>query len=156
MSADATTLVAEPVLRAQLERLLGALGVPADQGVTVADNLVEADLRGVDSHGSHLMALYDGRVRSGHLRPVTTVTTIEDRGSTVRLDGGIGFGQVAGVAAVDLAVERARAHGVATVSVRELTHLGALGYYTMRAAAQGCFAMAFQNGGTIVPPFGGT
>ena len=45
---------------------------------------------------------------------------------------------------------------MATVSVRELTHLGALGYYTMRASAQGCFAMAFQNGGMVVPPFGGT
>jgi LDH2 family malate/lactate/ureidoglycolate dehydrogenase len=153
---DATTLVTEASLRSHLERLLGALGVPGDQAAVVADNLVEADLRGVDSHGSHLMALYDGRVRSGHLRPVTTVTTIEDRGSTVRLDGGIGFGQVAASTAVDLAVERARTHGVATVSVREITHVGALGYYTMRAAAAGCFAMAFQNGGTIVPPFGGT
>ena len=72
------------------------------------------------------MALYYGRVRSGHLRPVTEVTTLDDQGSTVRLDGGLGFGQIAGVAAVDLAIERARAHGVATVSVRELTHLGAL------------------------------
>jgi LDH2 family malate/lactate/ureidoglycolate dehydrogenase len=102
------------------------------------------------------MALYDGRVRSGHLRPVTTVTTLDDQGSTVRLDGGLGFGQVAGVAALDLAVARAATHGMATVSVRELTHLGALGYYTMRASAQGFFAMGFQNGAPIVPPFGGT
>jgi LDH2 family malate/lactate/ureidoglycolate dehydrogenase len=149
-------IVAAPTLRAQLERMLGALGVPAAQSSVIADNLVEADLRGIDSHGSHLLALYDGRVRSGHLRPVTTVTTIDDHGSTVRLDGGIGFGQVAGIAAVDLAVERAHAHGIATVSVREITHVGALGYYTMRAAAAGCFALAFQNGGMIVPPFGGT
>jgi LDH2 family malate/lactate/ureidoglycolate dehydrogenase len=149
-------LVAADTLRQQLERLLGALGVPPDQAVTVADNLLEADLRGVDSHGSHLLALYTGRVRSGHLRPDTRVTTISDRGSTVLLDGGIGFGQVAGVAAIDLAVERAREHGLATVAVREITHVGALGYYTMRAAAAGCFAMAFQNGGTIVPPYGGT
>jgi LDH2 family malate/lactate/ureidoglycolate dehydrogenase len=152
----ATTVVTEADLRAQLERLLGALGVPGAQAALVADNLVEADLRGVDSHGSHLMALYHGRVRGGHIKPVTEVTTLDDRGSTVRLDGGLGFGQIAGVAAMDLAIERARAHGVATVSVRELTHLGALAYYTMRASAAGCFAMAFQNGAMIVPPFGGT
>jgi LDH2 family malate/lactate/ureidoglycolate dehydrogenase len=156
VSTTDTTLVSEADHRANLERLLGALGVPADQAVVIADNLVEADLRGVDSHGAHLMALYDGRVRSGHIKPVTTVTTLDDQGTTVRLDGGQGFGQIAGVAAVDLAVERALAHGMATVAVRELTHLGALGYYTMRASAQGCFAMAFQNGGMVVPPFGGT
>jgi LDH2 family malate/lactate/ureidoglycolate dehydrogenase len=154
--AHETTLVSETALRAHLERLLGALGVPPDQAAIVADNLVEADLRGVDSHGSHLMALYHGRVGNGSLRPVTAVTVLDDQGSTVRLDGGLGFGQVAGVAALDLAVERAATHGMATVSVRELTHLGALGYYTMRASARGFFAMAFQNGAPIVPPFGGT
>ena len=153
----ATTVVAEAALRAHLERLLGALGVPDAQAAIVADNLIEADLRGVDSHGSHLMALYDGRVRSGHIRPVTAVTTIDDHGSTVRLDGGLGFGQIAGRRRRSTSpIERARAHGVATVSVRELTHLGALAYYTMRASAAGCFAMAFQNGAMIVPPFGGT
>jgi LDH2 family malate/lactate/ureidoglycolate dehydrogenase len=153
---DAVVLVREPALRAHLERLLDALGVPADQAVVVADNLVEADLRGIDSHGSQLMALYHRRVQSGDLRPVTTITTLDDQGSTVRLDSALGFGQVAGVAAMDLAVERALAHGVATVTVRELTHLGALAYYTLRAAERGCIAFAFQNGPTIVPPFGGT
>jgi LDH2 family malate/lactate/ureidoglycolate dehydrogenase len=152
----ATTVVGEPELRIHLERVLGALGAPDDQAAVVADNLVEADLRGVDSHGSHLMALYFGRVRGGHLRPVTHVRTLADDGSTVRLDAGLGFGQIGGVAAIDLAVERAHIHGVATVSIRELTHLGALAYYTMRASAQGCFAMAFQNGAMIVPPYGGT
>ena len=125
--ADAVVLVREPELRAHLERLLDALGVPADQAPIVADSLVEADLRGIDSHGSQLMALYATRVRSGDLRPVTTVTTLDDQGSTVRLDSALGFGQVAGTAAMDLAVERALEHGVATVTVRELTHLGALG-----------------------------
>lgn len=156
MSDEAVVVTAEPVLRAQLEAMLRGLGVPSAQAVVVADNLVEADLRGIDSHGAHLMALYYGRVRGGHLRPVTTVTTLDDRGSTVRMDAALGFGQVAGVAAMELAMERAREHGVATVTVRELTHLGALAYYTLRAATEGLIAFAFQNGGTIVPPYGGT
>ena len=107
MSEAPVVVTPEPVLRAQLEAMLGALGVPSDQAAVVADNLVEADLRGIDSHGAHLMALYFGRVRSGHLRPVTTVTTLDDHGSTVRLDAALGFGQVAGVAAMDVAIARA-------------------------------------------------
>src|SRR5262245_19740001 len=153
---EQVVLVPEAALRAHLERLLGALGVPDDEARIVADNLVEADLRGIDSHGAHLMALYYGRVRGGHLRPQTKLSTLDDQGSTVRLDAALGFGQVAGLAAMDLAVERALEHGVATVTVRELTHLGALAYYTLRAAERGCIAFAFQNGATIVPPFGGT
>jgi len=151
-----TVLVGEAELRAQLERLLGALGAPPERAAIVADNLVEADLRGVDSHGANLMALYHQRVTGGHLHPDAPVTTIEDRGSTVRLDGGLGFGQVVGVEAVDLVTARAAEHGVAAVTVRELTHLGALAYYTIRAARAGFVAMVFQNGPPVVPPFGGT
>jgi LDH2 family malate/lactate/ureidoglycolate dehydrogenase len=150
------TLVAEGALRTHLERMLGALDVPNDQAGVVADTLIEADLRGVDSHGSHLMALYFTRVRSGHLRPAARIAILADEGSTVRLDAGLGFGQIGGVAGIDLAIDRARQYGMATVSVRELTHLGALAYYTMRASNAGFLAMAFQNGAMIVPPFGGT
>jgi LDH2 family malate/lactate/ureidoglycolate dehydrogenase len=151
-----TVLVTAERLRSQLGSLLQAHGVPEHQAAVVADNLVEADLRGVDSHGAHLMALYASRLASGHLRPETTVTVVRDDGSTAVLDGGLGFGQVAGIQAMDLACERALVHGTATVAVRESTHLGALAYYTLRAADRGCFAMAFQNGPTFVPPFGGT
>ncbi|MCB0997534.1 MAG: Ldh family oxidoreductase, partial [Acidimicrobiales bacterium] len=153
-AADVTVVTADR-LRAHEEAILGALGVPADQAAIVADNLVEADLRGVESHGAHLLELYVARLRSGHLHPVTTVTTVRDDGSTVLLDGGLGFGQVAGVAAMGLAIERAKQHGTAAITVKESTHLGALAYYTQRAAEAGCFAMAFQNGPTIVPPYGG-
>ncbi|HEY8526845.1 MAG TPA: Ldh family oxidoreductase [Acidimicrobiales bacterium] len=151
----AETRVVEPErLRRLMEGVLAGHGVPAADAAVVADNLLEADLRGVDSHGCHLLALYVDRLRAGHLEPVTAVTTVRDDGSTVVLDGGLGFGQVAGVAAMDLAVERAREHGTAAVAVRESTHLGALAYYTERAAAAGCVALAVQNGPTIVPPHG--
>jgi LDH2 family malate/lactate/ureidoglycolate dehydrogenase len=142
-------------LRAVITGILTGHGVPAGDAAIVVDNLVEADLRGVDSHGAHLVALYVARLRSGHLHPKTEVTVVDDSGSTVHLDGGLGFGQVAGIQAVDLAVERAKLHGIAAVAVRESTHLGALAHYTMRAAREGVVCFAFQNGPTIVPPYGG-
>ncbi len=120
----------------------------------VAELLVDADMRGVDSHGVQLLAMYVGRLRSGHLRARTEVSVERDDGTTVLLHGGLGFGQVAGLQAIDLAVTRARDHGLAAVAVKESTHLGALGYYTRRAALAGFIAFAFQNGPTIVPPFG--
>jgi LDH2 family malate/lactate/ureidoglycolate dehydrogenase len=59
------------------------------------------------------------------------------------------------MSAVALAAERSSRHGTAVVSVREATHLGALGAYTARVAAAGHIAFLFQNGPTFVPPFGG-
>ncbi|HZQ59610.1 MAG TPA: Ldh family oxidoreductase [Acidimicrobiales bacterium] len=142
-------------LTAFLSALLVALGTPEDHAATVAGLLVEADLRGVDSHGAHLMALYVSRIRSGHIRPAAEPSVIADDGATVHLDAGLGLGQVAGLRAVSLATERSARHGTAVVAVREATHLGALGAYTQRVAQAGHIAMLFQNGPTFVPPYGG-
>ena len=136
--------------------VLAALGADAPTADIVADALVDADLRGIDSHGIHLLDLYVGRIRDGLIDPRGAVTVVEDRGSVLHLDGGLGFGQPCGVQAIELAVARAHEHGTASVLARETTHLGALGYYTRSAAEAGCVALAFQNGPTIVPPFGST
>ena len=142
-------------LREYCAEILESLDVPGVQARTIAESMVEADLRGVDSHGTHLMSLYVKRLRAGDLRAHTEVTVVSEDGPTLQLDGGLGIGQVAGVIAIDRAVEKALRYGVGAVSVRESSHLGALGYYTLRAAEQGVFAMAFQNGPPFVPPFGG-
>src|SRR5262249_24981949 len=137
--------------------VLAALGADASTAEIVADALVDADLRGIDSHGIHLLDLYSGRIREGLIDPRGAVTVVgHTSDSVVHLDGRLGLGQPSGVQAIDLAVELAREHGTASVLARETTHLGALGYYTRRAAEAGCVALAFQNGPTIVPPFGST
>lgn len=148
-------VVSAPRLRATIAGVLRGLDVPSADAATVAELLVEADLAGVDSHGCHLLPLYVDRLRSGHIRPSAPITVVRDDGSSVWLDAGLGLGQLAGLRAVELAVERSEAHGVAVVAVREATHLGALGAYTRRAAEAGRICFCFQNGPTIVPPFGG-
>lgn len=143
-------------LRKVLGGVLHALGASTQDAGTVADLLVEADLRGVDSHGAHLLGLYVARVRAGHIDPAAQPRVVDDAGTTVLLDGGFGFGQITGLEAVRLLVERSAEHGVAAVAVREGTHLGALAAYTERAARAGRICLCFQNGPTIVPPYGGT
>jgi LDH2 family malate/lactate/ureidoglycolate dehydrogenase len=155
MSDDrSTVLVTAARVRDVAGAALVALGVPAADAGVVADVLVEADLTGVDSHGVHLLLMYADRLRAGQILP-NEVRVLADSGSTVWLDAQLGMGQVAGVLAAHLVVERARAHGVATVAVREATHLGALGVYTRRVAEQGVVCLCVQNGPTVVPPYGG-
>jgi LDH2 family malate/lactate/ureidoglycolate dehydrogenase len=150
-----TVLVPADRLRSVIAGILVGLGVAPTTADTVAELLVEADLRGVDSHGAHLMSLYVARIRSGNLHHDADITVVSDNRSTVHLDAGLGFGQVAGLAAAELAVERSGQHGSAVVAVREATHLGALASYTQRVAEAGRICFCFQNGPTIVPPFGG-
>lgn len=153
--ADDAVLVSAPELQAAVAGILVGGGVPAEQAATISELLVEADLRGVDSHGAHLLSMYATRLAAGDIAAKTVVTTIRDDGSTVHLDGGMGFGQIAGLEAARLVAERAGEYGVATVAVRESTHLGALGAYTSRVAEAGYICLCVQNGPTFVPPFGG-
>ena len=99
--------------------------------------------------------MYARRLGSGDIHPTAPIEVLRDDGSTVWLDAGLGLGQLAGLRAVDLVVERSAAHGIAAVVVREATHLGALGAYTRRVAEAGRICFCFQNGPTVVPPFGG-
>lgn len=142
-------------LRELLADILAGLGASPGHAGTVASLLVEADLRGVDSHGAHLMALYAARLRSGDIDPLAEPVVLDDQGATVLLDAGMGFGQVAGLTAVRYAIERAGEYGTAVISVREATHLGALASYTERIAEAGMIGLCFQNGPTFVPPYGG-
>jgi LDH2 family malate/lactate/ureidoglycolate dehydrogenase len=147
--------IAADRVRGVVSGVLTALGVPAADAAAVADVLVEADLTGVDSHGVHLLLMYATRLRSGQIRPDATISVLDDSGSTVWLDAGLGIGQIAGLRAADLLIERTRAHGIASVGVREATHLGAIGIYARRVAEQGIVCLCVQNGPTVVPPYGG-
>jgi LDH2 family malate/lactate/ureidoglycolate dehydrogenase len=142
-------------LTAFVERVLQALGVPDDDAATVAGILVEADLRGVESHGVTRLAGYASMIRAGLLNPKPSVRTLRDTPTTAMLDGDMGFGMVVAKRAMELAIAKARAQGVGAVTARNITHTGMIGFYTMMAAREGLVGLALNNGPAIVPPFGG-
>lgn len=122
-----------------------------------AASLVRADLAGHGSHGVRLVPHYCEGCRTGAIDPTATPTIDRDQGSTVRLDGNRAFGQIAGFAAIDLAIERARLHGVAVITMRRSSHLGRLADYAERAADAGVIAiLAVNDSGAnqVVAPYG--
>lgn len=132
------------------------LGVPADDVEIVAANLLDADLNGTDSHGIARVPTYLDRILKGGTKPVTTITTIDDSGSTVLLDVGAGVGQVAAHRATELLIERTANFGTACVAVRNANHLGALAYYTRMAAEHDQIALLISGVASTLAPWGGT
>jgi LDH2 family malate/lactate/ureidoglycolate dehydrogenase len=135
--------------------VLGTLGVPAADAALVADSLVQADLWGHQSHGLLRLPWYAARLRSGAMAAVTDPVVLNDTGPLVALDGRHGIGQVLTERARVLAVERARAHGVGVVGVRDSNHFGTAMYFTRRAAADGCVAVLTTNASPAMAPWGG-
>ncbi len=149
------TMISADDLRAFGTRVLQTQGVPAADAELVADSLVVAEQWGHPSHGMLRLPWYVKRLRTGRIAPVTELTVLRDAGALVSVDGNSGVGQVVAARATDLAVERARLHGIGAVGVRNSNHFGTAAYFTRRAAAAGCAAILTTNGSPAMAPWGG-
>ncbi len=136
-------------------RIYAGLGVPEADARLLGHALVDADLRGVHSHGCRWVSVYARAIRAGGVNLHPTIRTVRDDGATCLLDGDGGLGHVLAAHAMTLAIERARKHGVGVVSLRNSQHIGALAYYTQMAADAGCIGYATTNAGIAMVPPGG-
>ena len=135
---------------------LVAAGVPRDDARTVAAVLIESDQRGIDSHGiGRLKPIYIDRIRDGILDPVTRVEIVRERKTTAVLDGHNGMGHVVSRQAMELAIAKAKAHGMGMTAVRNSTHYGIAGYYALMAVRAGMIGITGTNARpSIAPTFG--
>jgi len=139
-------------LEAAATAILEGFGAPATVAADVAASLVGADLRGHESHGVvRLATAYGSMVEDDALDPRATATVADREGATATVDGRQAFGQHTGRLAVDVGAEKATAHGVAAVGVRNGAHLGRIGEWAERAADRGLAFVAFVNSGLSTP-----
>lgn len=117
-------------------------GLPEAQAAIVADVLVWANLRGVDSHGVMRIPRYLAMIAEGVLNPKPSITIRSETAAAVLIDADRAAGPVAMTGAMAAAVRKAREAGVGLALVRGTTHTAALGYYTLMAAQEGLAAIA--------------
>jgi len=143
----------------QLKRIciaiLEAVGTPRDEAEIVADSLVKANLRGIDSHGVFRLIAYVNRVKYKTIIPGAPFTITRETPSAASVSGGFGFGQVIGVKAMKLAVEKARKTGIGAVSVFDTNHFGMAAYYAMIALQNDMIGVVICNASPYVVPWGG-
>ena len=139
-------LSTEPKLKHFVTEVLAKVGVEQPDAQTVAEVLVTADLRGIESHGvARLESYYVGRIRTGLLKPKANVTVVRETPTTIVLDADNGLGHPAGKRAMDTVIEKAQQTGVAFGAVRNSNHYGIAGYYAMRALDRDLIGIASTN-----------
>ena len=143
-------------LRTRVAGIFERLDVTAEDAGIVAHHLVEADLRGVHSHGVIRVPAYVTALKDGKINPKPNLEIVEDHGGQLVMDGDNGFGQLAAFRANELAIQRGKEHGLAAVALRRSTHCGAMAYYAIRAREQGLIGLAITNAGMNMTPTGGT
>jgi LDH2 family malate/lactate/ureidoglycolate dehydrogenase len=130
-------------------------GVPADDAEILADSLVEADVAGTSTHCVSRLAIYLKRIAKGLINPKAALRVERQRGGTLAVDAGNGLGQVQASKVLDKLIAMARENGVASATVRQSQHFGALSYYCNRAADEGMILLATSNCEPSMSPAGG-
>jgi ureidoglycolate dehydrogenase (NAD+) len=139
----------EPVRVEALERFcvaaLRAVGVGEGDARTTADVLVTTDTWGTFSHGTNHLPNYVNKIRAGGIDPVARPEVVAENSSSAVMDGHNALGMVSSCSAMRLALEKARAAGIAYVGVKNSTHFGAAGYYANMAVSEGMIGVAMSN-----------
>jgi len=131
-------------------------GCTEDQAEISSEVLIEADKRGIDSHGlGRLKPIYCDRIDKGILWSNKPITIIKETETTALVDGNLGLGLYIGPYCMNLAIQKAKKYGVGFVAVQRSTHYGIAGYYASMAAEAGCVGLCGTNARpSIAPTFG--
>jgi hydroxycarboxylate dehydrogenase B len=151
-------LVDHTKLLSLANKIVAAGGSTPAEAAIVADHLVEANLRGHDSHGVGMLVAYVRDFEAGTLKVNQTPEIVSDTGTISVWDARAGYGQVIARQAVEWAIDAAKKHGVAVNGLRNAHHIGRVGTYGEIAARAGMVAMHFVNvasGAPGVAPFRG-
>lgn len=128
--------------------------LPEEESEIIAETLVDADLRGVTSHGVQRMSGYLQRMEKGIIERKTEITVTQNNFATVLLDANNGWGQVAGVKAMNMAIQKAEQYGTSFVGVANSNHFGTASFYTRMVAERGFIGISMTNASPIMVPFG--
>lgn len=139
-------------LREFVKKIFEQAGASEDRAWQVAEHLVEANLKGHDSHGVGMIPNYVNGIQRGHLRVNEDAELVVDKGAVLLVDGHFGFGQVVAKKATQMGIERAKQIGMACVGSKNNYHIGRVGTYGEQCAREGLVSIHFVN---VVghPPF---
>jgi L-2-hydroxycarboxylate dehydrogenase (NAD+) len=135
---------------------LEKMGVPNEDAKIIADVLITSDLWGVRSHGVAHLKMYHERMKAGLQLPTTKWTVVKDTPTTAVVDGGNGMGMVVGYHSMKIAIEKARQYGLGAVAVRNSSHYGVAGYYSLMAVKEGMVGLSVTNAHPSTAPTFGT
>jgi L-2-hydroxycarboxylate dehydrogenase (NAD+) len=142
------------LLEAFMVDVFKSVGVPEDDARVCAEVLINADRRGIDSHGvGRLKTIYYDRIVKGGIQnPVTRLEVVRDCKATAVVDGHDGMGMVIGRRCMELAIAKAREHGLGMVVARNSTHYGFAAYYSLMAVDAGMIGLTGTNARPSIAP----
>lgn len=155
-ATEQSVIVFHDPLREFATQVFASLGVPTQDAFIIADHMVEADLRGVYSHGMLLLGTYVRKIKEGGINPTPNIRIVRETTSSALIDGDNGPGHVVAARAMETAIRKAKEAGTSHVGVRGSNHFGTCAYWAGMALRHDMIGFAASVGVTnIIAPTGG-
>ena len=130
-------------------------GFNEEQSAQITDVLLDADLSGIESHGIQRLVRYHKEITGGLVDVKAVPEIVKETPISATVEGNDAMGQLLGVQAMQMAIDKAKKVGIGMVAVRNSNHYGIAGYYTKMAAEAGLIGICMTNTEAImVPTFG--
>jgi len=149
--------VAAAALATFIKRAFEAAGLRSEDADVVANLMVEADLRGSDTHGVIRLPLYLRRLKAGGIMAHPDIRIVRERPAAALVDGDNGIGHLVMRFAAMTAIEKAKGAGVGWVGARMSNHAGPAALYAMMPLAHDMIGLYLAVGSNNhLPPWGST
>lgn len=149
------TVISAEKLREFGKSIFQRVGVREQHAHETAKILVDANLRGIDTHGIYLSNLYARRLQKKLINPNPEFYFEKRKAGVGILNADFSLGQPATLEAARKAVELAKDAGVGIIAVKNSNHFGTAAFYAEYIASQDCIGLVMSNGECDVIPFGG-
>jgi LDH2 family malate/lactate/ureidoglycolate dehydrogenase len=130
------------------------MGVPSDDARVVVDVQLDADMRGVDTHGFQRLPWYVGYIRRGENDPRPSIEVVRETPASVLLDAGNAIGQLACVRLIEATIAKARGTGLAVGASRNSNDWGCGAHYPLLASREGFVCFGTTTSVPTLAPFG--
>ncbi len=152
MTADDGNMIRAPAERLGrfCTEILLNIGADAPSAEASSRAMMHGSIHGIDSHGVRLLSHYVTAFRGGRLNKTPDMKLDHIRSGTALLDADHAHGALATFTAMNQACDMAKEGGIAAVGIRNSSHFGPAGAYTMAGAGRGMIALAFCNSDSFV------
>ncbi|MDZ4758806.1 MAG: Ldh family oxidoreductase [Bacteroidota bacterium] len=130
------------------------VGFSVDHATESADALLDADLRGIDSHGVARLSGYLRLLESGRANAKPNIYITRETPSTANIDADLALGLVSGTYAMQVAIQKAKNVGTSWVTVHNSNHFGIAAHHAMKALPHDMIGIAMTNASPLVAPAG--
>src|SRR5882757_862107 len=145
-------LIPQSALRNFTQNIFLSMGCSDEHAALAADVLLQADLRGIDSHGVARLVGYVRLWESKRINANPNITIVHQTPTTATVDGDAGLGLVVAPFAMRLAIKKAEQYGSGWVAIRNSNHFGIAGYHALMAVEKDMIGFAMTNASPLVAP----